>query len=150
MVEEITTEVKLCCQDKSQSGNLLGVDGSALHSVNAGGVDAGMAQNVRQPGQVFFQRVIRPSKQVPEVVWKDFPRLHVCALTQLFHIPPDVGAIQWLARPGGEHRPGGLFLFPEIFFQQPLQLVRKEHHPAFALIENLRPANAHGLGGDEA
>ena len=83
---------------------------AALGGVNAGGVDAGVAQNIRQPGQVLFQRVIGPRKQVAQIVGEHLARLHYGALAQPLHIPPDVGAVHRLSRPRHEHRPGGDFL----------------------------------------
>ena len=68
-----TTERKLCGQDKAHALHLPGVDGPALHGVDAGGVDAGVSQNVRQPGQILFQRVIAPGEQVAQVVGNTLP-----------------------------------------------------------------------------
>ena len=86
------------------------MDAAALGGVDPGGVDTGMAQNVRQPGKVFFDGIIRPGEKMAQIVGKDLARLHTGALAQGFHVPPDIRSVQWLARPGGEHRPGGLFL----------------------------------------
>ena len=130
------------------------MDSPALHGVDAGGVYAGVAQNVRQPGQVLFQCVIGPGEQVAQVVGKDFSRLHPGAVAELFHVPPDVRAIQGLSRPGGEYRIfdvrrlGGLFLCLEVCSQQAAQLVREKDGTPLALVGDLRPARLHGLHGD--
>ena len=116
------------------------MDAAALGGVDAGGVDGGMAQNVRQPGEVFLQRVVGAGEKMAQVAGKDFARLHPGALAQGLHVPPGVRFVQRLARLGGEHRPGGLFLRPDIFLQQPPQLVGQEHDPPLALVADLRPA----------
>ena len=115
---------------------------AALGGVNAGGVDAGVAQNIRQPGQVLFQRVVRPGEQVAQVVGEHLARLHSGALAQPLHIPPDVGAVHGLSRPRHEHRSSGDFLFLKIFFQRPAQLVRQKNRAALALVDDLRPARS--------
>ena len=48
--DTLTTERKLCGQHQSQPLHLPRVDGAALGGVDPGGVDAGVAQKVRQPG----------------------------------------------------------------------------------------------------
>lgn len=54
-----TTEGELC-DNQPHALQLPLMDAAALHGVDAGGVHAGVAQNIRQPGQVFFQRVVGP------------------------------------------------------------------------------------------
>lgn len=81
---------------------------------------------------------------------KDLARLHTRALAEGFHIPPNVAPIQGPTRPGGEHRPGGLFLCFQIVPQKPPQFIREKYGAALALVGDLRPARLHGLGGDEA
>lgn len=45
----ITTKGKLCGQDQPHALHLPGMDRAALHSIDAGGIDRRMPQNVRQP-----------------------------------------------------------------------------------------------------
>ncbi len=102
-----TTERKFCCglffvfsvgqglraDNQAQPLQLPGVDMAAFSGVNAGGGYTGMAEDIRQPGQVFFQGVVRPGKKMAQTVGKDFAWLYTSALTEGFHLPPDVGAV---------------------------------------------------------
>ena len=123
---------------------------AAFRSINTGGIHTGVSQNIRQPGQILLLGIKCPCKEMPKVMGKYFVRFHPRAFAQDFHIPPDVGAVQRFARPGGEHRPGGLFLPLQVFFQQAAQLVREKDGPPLALVGDLRPVRLHGLGGDKA
>ena len=143
-----TTDRELC-DHKPQPPDLPGVDGSALGGVNAGGLDAAVAQDVCQAGEVLFQAVIRPGEQVPEIVGEYLAGSHPGALTQGLHVPPDIGPVQRPAVLGHKHRSGGDFLFLEIGFQQAAQLVRQEYHPPLALVAHLCPARLDGLHGYE-
>ena len=68
------------------------MDAAALGSVNAGG-DTAVAQNVRQPGQVFFQRVESPGEQVAQVVGEYLGGFHTGALAQGLPIPLDIAPV---------------------------------------------------------
>ena len=56
------TERKLC-DHQPQPPDLPGVDAAALGGINAGGGHTAVAQDVRQPGQVFLNGVKCPGKQ---------------------------------------------------------------------------------------
>ena len=43
------------CDNQPHALQLPLMDAATLHGIDTGGVHAGMAQNVRHPGQVFFQ-----------------------------------------------------------------------------------------------
>ena len=47
--------------------------GTGLQSVDPGGVHAGVAQNVRQTGQIPLRLVVCPGEEVSEVMGKDLP-----------------------------------------------------------------------------
>ena len=131
------------------------MDSSTLHGVDACGVDAGVAENVRQPGQVTLYGVIRSGEQVAEIVGEHLGRLHSSAFAQAFHIPPDVGAVKGPPRPRHEHRPadvlrpGGDFLCPEIVPEQAAQLGGQEHGAPLAFVDDFRSASDHGPNRDE-
>ena len=126
------------------------MDRAGLRRVDPRGVDAGVAQDVRQPGEILLQGIKRPGEEVPEVVGEDLARRHAGALAEGLHIPPDVRPVQRPPVPREKHRSGGDFLFLQVGFQQAAQLVRQEHRPALALVADLRPAGLDGLGGDKA
>ena len=62
-----TTELKLCDQ-QVQPLQLTGVHTAAFRSVDPGGVDAAVAQNIRQTGEVTLQRIIGSGKQVAQIM----------------------------------------------------------------------------------
>ena len=82
---------------------------AALSSIDPGGVNAGVPQDVCQAREILFHTVKRPSEEMPQIVREYFCRLHPRTLAQLFHIPPDVGAIQRLSIPADKHRSGSYF-----------------------------------------
>lgn len=63
---------------------------ASTHNVDPGGVDAAVAQNVRQLGNVLFNAVKRPGEQLAQIVGKDLAGLHPRRFTELFHIRPDI------------------------------------------------------------
>ena len=42
------------------------------HDIDPGGVDAAVAQNIRQLGDILLDAVEGPGKKFPEIVWKHF------------------------------------------------------------------------------
>ena len=64
MYRSVTTTERKLCDNQSQSPHLSGVNRAALGGVDAGGNDAGVAENVRKAAQVFFQRVKGAGEQV--------------------------------------------------------------------------------------
>ena len=57
------------------------------HNVDPGGVDAAVAQNVRQLGNVLFNAVKRPGEQLAQIVGKDLAGLHPPPLHRAFSYP---------------------------------------------------------------
>ena len=55
---------------------------AGFHNINPRRLDAGMAQHVRQLGQVFIQLVKGPGKQVPQVVGEHLLPRHVGPFAQ--------------------------------------------------------------------
>ena len=53
---------RLLCDNQPHAVKLSGVYAAAFRSIDPGGVHAAVSQNVRQPGQIPFQRVVRPGK----------------------------------------------------------------------------------------
>ena len=60
--------VSLFLYNQSQPLNFSPVLGSGGHDVDAGGVDAAVAQNVGQPGDVLFNAVEGAGEQFAEIV----------------------------------------------------------------------------------
>ena len=77
----------LLLHHKPQSLNFSAVLGAGGHDVNACGVDAAVAQNVRQLGNVLFNAVKRPGEQLAQIVGKDLAGLHPPPLHRAFSYP---------------------------------------------------------------
>lgn len=154
-ISHLTTTERELCGNQPHALQLAGMNRPALHGVDACGVDAGVTQDVRQPGQVALYGVIRSGEQMAEIVGEHLGRLHSSAFAQAFHVPPDVGAVKGPPRPRHEHRPadvlrpGGDFLCPEIVPEQAAQLGGQEHDAPLSFVDDFRPASGHGPNRDE-
>ncbi len=74
MKKPFTTEQKLC-DNQSQPLYFACVDIAAFHHVDSGSVNAGMSQNIGKPGYILFHAVIRPGKQMAEIMGENLARL---------------------------------------------------------------------------
>ena len=88
--KKTTTEFPLCGQDKAHALHLPDVDGPALHGVDAGGVDGGVAQNVRQLYNIPARFVKRAGKEVAQIVGKHLLRRHARLGAQALHLRPNL------------------------------------------------------------
>ena len=66
------------------------VFGATLESVDAGGVDADVAEQVGEAEKVFFGGIEGAGKKMAQVVGKDFFRCDACLSAEGFHGTPDV------------------------------------------------------------
>ena len=62
------------------------------NDIDSGCVDAAVAENIRQLGNVLFNAVKHPCEQMPQIMREYFLRIYPCLLAKTFHLPPDVGA----------------------------------------------------------
>ena len=74
-----------------ETAAVLGAGGA---DVDTGGVDAAVAQQIGQLGQVLVQPVERAGEQVAEVVGKHFFVGDAGGAAQGLHLAPDVAAVQ--------------------------------------------------------
>ena len=65
---------------------------SSCDDVDACGVDAAVAEDVGELGDVFFEAVKGAGEEVSEVVWGYFVRVDIGFFAKVFHFAPDVGA----------------------------------------------------------
>lgn len=79
--------------------------GAGFHNIDAGRFDAGMTQQVRQLGKIFFDLIEGPGKQVPQVVGKDLFLRHTGLFAQGLHLFPDRDPVQRVSCAGHKHRP---------------------------------------------
>ena len=80
--------------------------GARFHDINSCRLDAGMAKQVRQLRDIFFEIVKRPGKQVAQVVGEHLLPRHIGAAAQGFEQLPDRDPAEGLALPGEKDRPG--------------------------------------------
>lgn len=66
------------------------VFGAAFEGVDAGGVDAGVAEQVGEAQEVFFGGIEGAGKKMAQVVRKDFFRCNAGLAAEGFHGAPDV------------------------------------------------------------
>ncbi len=64
--------------------------GAAFEGVDAGGVDAGVAEQVGEAEKVFFGGIESAGKKMAQVVGKDFFRCDAGLSAEGFHGTPDV------------------------------------------------------------
>ena len=55
--------------------------------------NGGMAQDVRQPGEVALQAVKGAGKEIAQIVGKDFFRADSCGFAQCFHFRPYIAPV---------------------------------------------------------
>lgn len=63
---------------------------AAFGGIDAGGVNAGMAQNVGQSGQIPLQTLECPREQMPQIVRKHLACRYTRRAAEGFHLPPDI------------------------------------------------------------
>lgn len=125
------------------------VFGAAFEGIDAGGVDACVSKEVGEAQEIFFSGVEGAGEEVAQVVWEDFPGGDAGGLAEGFHGTPDVGAVEWAAGSRGKDGAGGLFLLPEIAFEEGTELGGQEDEAVFAFVVHMGAAGFDGFGGDE-
>ena len=85
-----------------------------------------------------------------QIVREYLARFNSGALTQCFHVPPDITPVKWPSAAGYKYRSGGLFLFLHIDSNQTAQLFRQENSAPFAFAVHLGISLFHRLCGDKA
>ena len=79
--------------NQTESLHLLPVFSAGGHDVDAGGVDAAVAQNIRQFGDILFQLIESAGKELAQIMGKDLAWAHVGFATERFHLGPYTGAV---------------------------------------------------------
>ena len=78
--------------------------------IHAGGLDAGMAQHIRQLGDVLICPIIGRGAQGPQIVGK-----HPGSLAKCLHFRPDLTAAHAFSASGEKDLTGGDFVFSAYF-----------------------------------
>ena len=68
--------------------NLSSVDIAVFHCVDAGGIDAAVAEDIGESYYILLDRVIGAGEEVAEVVRKDLLFGDSCFSTELLHVRP--------------------------------------------------------------
>ena len=79
---------------------------AALHQVNSGSGETGVAEHIGQFAQIFFQRIEPPGEEMAEVVGEDPPALDTGPPGEGFELLPDIRAVHRLSAFCAEDRPG--------------------------------------------
>lgn len=77
---------------QTQPLQLAAVFQASSHNINPRGIDAAVAQHVRQLRDVFFYGVKGPGKKLAQIVGKDLAGLDPGGGAQALHPPPDAAA----------------------------------------------------------
>ena len=101
--------------------------------IDAGGVDAAVAQEVRQLCDVLLNGVERAGKKLVQIMGKHLPRFYPRSLTKPLHLRPDVAAVQRSAAFGAEDKPADNARPLGVAQQQLFQLGRQQDHLALSL-----------------
>ena len=79
---------------------------SAVGGVDSGRIHAAVSKDGGESAQIVMRLVIRPRKQMAQIVGKDFFRRDRGGFPDFLNHPPDVASVQSLARSGDENPPG--------------------------------------------
>ena len=77
------------------------------HNIDSRGIDAAVAKKIRQLGNVLFDTVECPGKQLAKKKKKNFGCRYSGLSAKLLHLPPDAAPIQWLAILSTENHAAG-------------------------------------------
>lgn len=85
----------LCLHHQSKTFDLPAVFRSGGHNIDPGRIDAAVAQNICQLGNILLNAVKSPGKELAQIVRKYFGWVHTRRMTQPLHLCPYIAAIQW-------------------------------------------------------
>ena len=133
---------------KSQSVQLPLVFRPGGQEVDAGGLEAGMAQHIRQLHDVTAGPVKGRGEQMAKVVGKDLAGRDPRRLAQPLHLRPDLTAAEGRPVSGEKDLAGSGFLLFGVFQQLAAQLAGDEDGADLAFQGDLRPARSGRLHGN--
>lgn len=118
------------------------------YQVDAGGLHAGMAQDVGQLDHVLAHMIETPGEQVAQVVGEDLALLNACRLAQPLHFRPNLLSGNGFSASGEEDLAGGDFLFSGVLQQLSAQLSGQQNGADLSFQGNLRFSFLCRLHGD--
>ena len=116
---------------KTKSFNLAAVFDACGHNIDAGRIDRAVTQDVGELGDILFNAVEGAGEEFPQIVGKNFRRLHTGGFAQLLHSSPDITAVQRFACASNEDRAGDNIVPLGIIQQNILQFAWNENRPGF-------------------
>ena len=90
------------------------MDRATLCRVDAGRVDAGMTEDVSQPGKVMVDEVEQPDKKMPQIMGEHFSFCYPGITTQMFHLCPNLCPAQGPSRSCAKNRTSRYVQFTRI------------------------------------
>ena len=87
----------------------------AGHEIDAGRLDGGMSQHIRQPGNVPASPVKGGCKQMAKIVGEYLTGGHTRIFAELLHLRPDLPTAQTFSALRAEYFAGGDFFMPSVF-----------------------------------
>ena len=66
---------------------------AGAHDIDPRSINAAVSQNIRQLGNILFQPVKGPSKQLSQIMRKDLGRVHARTPAQPLHFSPNIAAV---------------------------------------------------------
>ena len=70
------------------------MDGTRLHRIDAGGVDARMPEQIGKADDILLQTVIGARKEMAQIVRKNLALRYARTFAKSLHIRPDVGTVK--------------------------------------------------------
>ena len=119
--------------DQPQPLDFSAVLAAGGHDINAGSINAAMAQDICQLRNILFNPIESSGKELSQIVWEYLAGIYPGFLAQRFHLRPDTASIQRLSVSGDEDHAEANFFFLGIVQQQLSQLTRNQNGPALAL-----------------
>ena len=96
-----------CLHDKTKTLHLPLMLCAALHDIDTGRINAGVAKEVSQFRYILLQLIEDNGEQMPEVMGKDLAWFHIGGGTQFPHLLPDVGSVHGFAASCDKDRAAG-------------------------------------------
>lgn len=123
---------------------------AAARGVDARCVHTAVSEDVRETNDVLELLIVRPRKQVAEIVWEHLLCQHFCQRSQLFEHLPDVRAIKRPARPRDEYAPADDAAAFAVGGELAAQRIGQQDRPELALVLDMRLACAQAFDRDGA
>lgn len=107
-----------------------------------------MAEQVGQLGEIFFDGIEGPGKEMAQIVWEHLLRGHARAPAERFHFAPDIAAVHGTTAFGNKHRAGVDLFCAQIAEELLLERAAQKDGAQLAFAADLDLAAPHGVRRD--